>query len=70
MVLSPGDTPVTIPADVTVATDVLLLLHVPPVVASLSRVVRPTHIDVTPVIDAGGIFTVTNTVAVHDAVTA
>ena len=43
----------------TVATGILLLLHVPPPVVLLSCVVRPEHIEVTPVIGAGSGFTVT-----------
>jgi hypothetical protein len=45
----PGPTPVTRPAFVIVATDVLLLDHVPPEVGE-TVVVAPTHIVVEPVI--------------------
>jgi len=44
MVTTPADTPVTIP-DVkpTVAIEVLLLVHEPPVTESVSVLVPPTH---------------------------
>jgi hypothetical protein len=45
----PLDMPVTTPALLTVATNVLLLLHVPPVVGD-KVVVPPTHIDELPII--------------------
>jgi hypothetical protein len=45
----PAATPVTTPVFVTVATDVLLIVHVPPVVG-LNAVVEPTHIALPPVI--------------------
>ena len=41
-----------------VPTAILLLLHVPPVVASFKVVVVPAHIVVLPVIPAGDGFTV------------
>jgi len=47
----------------TLATEILLLSHVPPEVASLSVVVDPTHTAVVPVIDNGNAFTVTTVVA-------
>jgi hypothetical protein len=44
MVLVPGATPVTTPEEKpTVATDVLLLDHVPPETALLKEVFAPTH---------------------------
>ena len=46
-----------------VAIDVLLLLHVPPVVPSLSVVVVPAHIENTPNITEGTLVTVTFVVA-------
>ena len=49
----PEDTPVTIPVLPTVAIVVLLLLHTPPGVASLSVVVYPGVTDEIPVMDAG-----------------
>ena len=45
-------------AEPMVATDVLLLLHVPPVVASINVVVAPAQIVVAPVIAPGSGFTV------------
>ena len=60
-------TPVTTPLDEpTVATEVLLLLHVPPVVESVNVVVEPAHTgDIPPVIDGTYIveLTVASTVA-------
>ena len=51
--------PVTTPVDApTVATVVLLLLHVPPPVASESVVVRPEHTVLVPFITKGSGFTV------------
>ena len=54
MVITPEVTPVTMP-DVApmVATPVLLLVHVPPEVASVNVVVKPTHTFVVPPIAAG-----------------
>jgi hypothetical protein len=49
----------------TVATAVLLLVHVPPATASLSAVVEATHTNNVPVIVAGEVFTVTVVVAIH-----
>jgi hypothetical protein len=62
--------PVTIPvADPTVATAVLLLLHVPPPLAgSVSVEIRPTQTLVFPVIVVGGALTVTMVVALHPEV--
>ena len=45
--------PVTTPGASTVATDVALLLHVPPIVASLKLHVAPLQKEVVPVIAAG-----------------
>ena len=60
----PVATPVTIPDDVpTVAIPVLLLLHVPPLVASLRVVVKPMQTVAVPLTDAGNGLTVTTTVA-------
>jgi hypothetical protein len=50
------------PVEPTVATPGLLLLHTPPVVASLSVVVEPTHKPLAPKIGSGA--------AVEDKVTA
>jgi hypothetical protein len=63
MVTVPADTPVTIPVeDPTVATEALLLLHVPPVVASLSDIVRPAPTVLPPLIAAGAGLMVTTRV--------
>lgn len=63
-VAEPGPAAVTTPLLVTVATEVLLLLHVPPL-AGLNVVVSPTQRALLPVMDTdGGLFTVT----VHEAV--
>ena len=51
--------PVTTPDVFIDAVALELLLHVPPVVASASVVVEPTHTDAVPVIAAGSGFTVT-----------
>jgi hypothetical protein len=59
----PPLTPVTTPALVTVATAVLLLVHVPPVVG-LKAVVEPTQIVLPPVmLTLGFTFTVNGAVA-------
>jgi hypothetical protein len=42
----------------TVATEILLLLHVPPVVASLRTVVPPMQTEVLPVTAEGAVMTV------------
>ena len=52
MVHVPAATPVTTPVEPIVAIEVLLLLHVPPVVASVNAVVEPTHPLVAPDIAA------------------
>ncbi len=57
--LLPVTIPVTIPVDPTVATEVTLLLHVPPDVASVRLVVDPWHTLGVPRITAGSGFTVT-----------
>ena len=60
-VAEPAATPVTTPAEVTVATAVLLLTHVPPVVGD-KVVVAPIHIELLPVmLTAGKALTVTVT---------
>ena len=58
----PAVTPVTVPSVPIVATLVAELCHVPPVVASVNRVVVPAHNNVLPDI-ALAPFTVTTTVA-------
>jgi len=62
MVVVPADTPLTAPPVPTVATVVLLLLHVPPAVASVNEVILPAHTARVPVMGAGE--NVTNTVVV------
>ena len=59
MVAVPPDTPLIIPVFVIVATEVLLLLHVPPGVALLSMPVLLIHMAVMPVIAPGMGLTVT-----------
>ena len=54
----PAATPVTTPAFVTVANEVLLLAHVPPVVG-VSVIVLPAHIDDTGALTTGSGLTVT-----------
>ena len=64
----PAVAPVTIPVAVTAATAALLLLHVPPAVASDNVVVAPVHTVVVPVIVPAVGVAVTVTVAVAVAV--
>lgn len=60
IVVEPLATPVTIPVPgVTVAIDVLLLLHVPLATASENGVVDPEQIFVAPLIVVGEVSTVT-----------
>jgi hypothetical protein len=61
IVAVPVPAPVTIPPT-TVATVVIVLLHVPPPVASVSAVVAPWHTVAVPVIVAGSAPTVTTVV--------
>ena len=64
--LLPIVTPETIPLDdPTVATAVLLLLHVPPVDALLNVAAKPTHIAEPPEIAAGNGITVTTLLTLH-----
>ena len=64
----PPDTPVTIPlVKPTVAIPEDAALHVPPLVISLSDVVKPAHTTVFPDIGAGPFITVTVIVAVQPA---
>ena len=65
MVDVPGDIPVMIPLVPIVATPVLLLLHVPPVVVSLATAVNPTHTGGVTVIGVPEVFTATVVDAVH-----
>ena len=54
----PGDKPLTVPVTGSiVATEVLPLLHDPPVVRSVSKVVPPAHSDSVPAIAAGAVIT-------------
>jgi hypothetical protein len=67
MVVMPELTPVTTtgePLEARVATDVLLLTHVPPAVASLNDVVAPLHIPAVPRIAVIGL-TVNTVVVLH-----
>jgi hypothetical protein len=63
---APPDTPVTTPVLLTVALLVFELVHVPPVVASDSTVVRVGHTVSVPVIAAGPL-TVTGVLTLHAA---
>jgi hypothetical protein len=65
MVGLPALTPVTTPVDETVASPILLLLHVPPVVVLARVVVEPTHTFTVPVIAAGAAFTVIGNTALQ-----
>ncbi len=65
MVAVPDATPDTIPDVPIVATPVLLLAHVPPLVVDDSVVVDPAHKAVVPVIAAGCAFIVTGVVLRH-----
>ena len=67
IVVTPGIWPQTRPVASTEATAGLLLLHVPPVVASDSNVHVSTHMLDTPVITGGGALTV-NTVLTEQPV--
>ena len=63
MVAVPVDTPVTMPVLPTVATLMLPLLHVPPLVRSVSTVVAPEHtVNVPVMVPAMFGVTVTTTV--------
>jgi hypothetical protein len=50
MVAVPAVTPVTTPAVDTVATEVVLLVHMPPTGPPVSAIVVPTHNVLAPVI--------------------
>jgi hypothetical protein len=64
MTVVPVVTPLTMPDDEpTVATVVLLLIQVPPAVASVTVIVEPAHTLVGPLIAAGAGLTVTTAVA-------
>ena len=65
IVVDPGETPVTVPLLLSmVAAVVLLLLHVPPVVASDSVMAEPAQTVDRPAIADGNAFAVTDAVAV------
>jgi hypothetical protein len=62
----PEDTPVTTPVPLTtVATPVLALAHVPPVVPSVKVMVEPTHTGEDPRIVDGVVLTVTIVVVIQ-----
>ena len=64
IVTVPGVTPVTTPLIEPIVADGLLLVHNPPVIASLNASVPPTHTVAGPPVIAGGIgLTVTVCVA-------
>jgi hypothetical protein len=63
MLAVPADTPFTNPVVFTVATLALLVLHVPPNVPSVRRLVVPVQKDVFPDIPVGKGFTVTSVAA-------
>ena len=67
MVALPADTPVSMPVEASIlATEVLLLVQVPPAAASVRVMVDPVHTDPGPVIvpaDGNGL-TVINVVAI------
>jgi hypothetical protein len=65
MLAVPAVTPLAIPPVVTVAIVVGMLLHAPPLVASLSAVVVPLHIFRVPVMAAAPALTVTTAVTVQ-----
>jgi hypothetical protein len=65
ILMVPDEMPVMVPSVPAVATDVLLLLHVPPDVVLLSVMLAPVHTADGPVILAGSEFTVTTCVAKH-----
>lgn len=65
MVTGPAATPVSTPVLLIVASEVLLLLQVPPAVASVNCVVAATHTPAAPEIAAGKGFTITDVVAMQ-----
>ena len=54
----PAVTPYTLPLTFTVSIAVLLLLHVPPAVASVNADTEPIQVHIVPVIASGSGFTV------------
>ena len=67
MIAVPAATPDTIPDVPIVATPVLLLAHVPPLVVDESVVVAPAHKEVVPVIAAGSALMVIDVVVLQPA---
>ena len=67
MVAAPAATPVAIPDVPIVATPILLLAHVPPLVVEDRVVVDPAHKEVVPVIAAGIALTVIEVVLAQPA---
>ena len=66
MAALPEATPFTIPVDgSTVATEVVLLVHVPPETVLLSVVAEPIQTEAVPVIVDGSAFTVTTVVVLQ-----
>jgi hypothetical protein len=65
MVAVPAETPAMSPVPLTVATPELLLLQVPPVVASATVVLLPAHTAAVPVIADGTGLTVTTLVTLQ-----
>ena len=63
----PADTPVTIPIELTVAVDILLLLHAPPPMLSLNVIIAPVHTMPGPEMADGNGFIVTPFVALQPA---
>ncbi len=65
MIEVPAVTPVTTPAPAGTVENALLLLQVPPTVASVNVVVKPTQTAIGPDIAAGNGLTVTVAVAIQ-----
>jgi hypothetical protein len=64
IIVVPPETPVTTPDDgLMVATAVLLLVQVPPVIVSLSGIIAPAQTVAGPEIEKGALLTVTTAVA-------
>ena len=66
MATVPAATPVNVPVGETVATDVLLLLQVPPLVALVRANVEPAATAEPPPIAPGAVFTTTFVVVVAE----
>ena len=65
IVVVPAATPVTTPVVDPIFTLALLLLHVPPMLPSVSVIVKPTHtVDGPSIVDGYGL-TVTVVVTIH-----